>query len=55
MAKEHLLVVEDEEDILELLLMDEPGWAIDPISVTQPICTNPAHKPTARSITGWFG
>ena len=50
MAKEHLLVVEDEEDILEFLLMDEPGRP----SIGA-ICTNPADKPTERSITGRFG
>ncbi|MBU4357188.1 MAG: hypothetical protein KJ822_17880 [Proteobacteria bacterium] len=44
-----------EEAILELLLMDEPGSAIDPIGATRQIFSNPADNPTERSITGRFG
>ena len=55
MATEHLLVVEDGEDILEFLLLDELGLAMNNIGATRQIFTNPADRSTACSITGWFG
>jgi len=55
MATERLPVVEEEKDILELRLLDDPGLAMNNIGATQPIFTNPADRSTACSITGWFG